>query len=53
MSTHVVNATTLKITVPSANTWRNMPNWLPSFDRPSVMRVTSGSASVAARLTRA
>jgi hypothetical protein len=28
-----------------------MPNWLPSFDRPSATRVIKGSAFVAALLT--
>src|SRR4051794_22138599 len=42
----------LSSTVPSAKTWRNMPNWVPSSERPSETRVTSGSDSVAALLTR-
>src|SRR4051794_5534166 len=42
----------LSSTVPSAKTWRNMQNCLPSSDRPMEIRLTSGSASVAARLTR-
>src|SRR5208282_327741 len=40
------------ITVPSVKTCSNMPNWLPSFDRPKAMRVKSGSAVVTAVLTR-
>src|SRR5436309_6915105 len=40
------------MTVPSAKSWRNMPNWLPSSERLSVIRVTIGSASVAGRDTR-
>ena len=30
------------MTVPSAKTCRNMPNWLPSLERPSASRVRSG-----------
>src|SRR5271166_6282438 len=40
------------ITVPSVKTCSNMPNWLPSFDRPKAIRVTSGSAVVTALLKR-
>src|SRR5271166_2839848 len=40
------------ITVPSVKTCSNMPNWLPSFDRPRATRVKSGSAVVTALLTR-
>ena len=39
------------MTVPSAKTWRNMPNWLPSLERPSASRVRTGSADVTAELT--
>src|SRR4051794_1121856 len=42
----------LSMIVPSAKTWRNMPNWLPSSERLSVIRVMIGSASVAGRDTR-
>src|SRR5438067_13834303 len=38
--------------VPSAKTWRNMPNALPSLERPRASRVRTGSADVIAGLTR-
>src|SRR5690349_1284389 len=40
------------MTVPSAKTWRDMPKLLPSFERPSANRVSTGSAVVTAELTR-
>src|SRR5258707_3988688 len=42
----------VSMTVPSAKTWRNMPNWWPSSERLSVTRVTIGSDSVNGRDTR-
>src|SRR5882724_8756276 len=40
------------MTVPSAKTWSSIPNWLPLSERPSEIRVTSGSASVIGLLIR-
>jgi len=40
------------MTVPSAKIWRSIPNWVPLSDRPSEIRVTSGSASVTGLFTR-
>ena len=40
------------MTVPSAKIWRNIPNWLPSLERPRASRVKSGSAAGDRGLTR-
>ena len=40
------------MTVPSAKICRNMPNWLPSLERPRANFVKTGSAVVTAGLTR-